>query len=331
MQPNTIDRFARDSGNLKTPVMTTETLQVTLNRHARAHTAFVGLVTFSVLIFWRTFHALVLFSLNHEASSHILLIPLVSIYLLWTERSRIFQVVRPSPVRGATLVLAAFALYLLMARQWSVQDPEQFLPGATLAIILLWLGGFLLCYGVAAWRRASFPLLFLLLMVPLPPAVLEHSIYLLQQGSTEIAYLLFKAVGVPVLRQGFILAVPGVTIEVARECSGIRSSVALFITCLLAGHLFLRTTSRMFVFVLLAFPLAIIKNGIRIATLTLLSVYVDPGFLTGRLHHEGGFVFFLLALALLFPVLLLLQKSESTAKPSVVVSDETKSGFAGEL
>ena len=311
--------------------MTTETLQVTLNRHVRAHTAFVGLVTFSVLIFWRTFHALVLFSLNHEASSHILLIPLVSVYLLWTERSRIFQVVRPSPVRGATLVLAAFALYLLMARQWSVQDPEQFLPGATLAIVLLWLGGFLLCYGVAAWRRARFPLLFLLLMVPLPPALLERSIYLLQQGSTEIAYLLFKAVGVPVLRQGFILAVPGVTIEVARECSGIRSSVALFITCLLAAHLFLRTTSRMFVFVLLAFPLAIIKNGIRIATLTLLSVYVDPGFLTGRLHHEGGFVFFLLALALLFPVLLLLQKSERTAKPSVVVSDETKSGFAGEL
>ena len=311
--------------------MTTETLQVTLNRHARAHTAFVGLVTFSVLIFWRTFHALVLFSLNHEASSHILLIPLVSIYLLWTERSRIFQVVRPSPVRGATLVLAAFALYLLMARQWSVQDPEQFLPGATLAIVLLWLGGFLLCYGVAAWRRARFPLLFLLLMVPLPPALLERSIYLLQQGSTEIAYLLFKAVGVPVLRQGFILAVPGVTIEVARECSGIRSSVALFITCLLAAHLFLRTTSRMFVFVLLAFPLAIIKNGIRIATLTLLSVYVDPGFLTGRLHHEGGFVFFLLALAILSPVLLSLQKSERTAKPSVLVSDETKSGFAGEL
>jgi len=311
--------------------VTTETLQVTLNRHARAHTAFVGLVILSVIIFWKTFHSLMLFSLDHESSSHILLIPLVSIYLLWTERSRIFQVIRSSPVPGATLVLAAIALYLFTAGRWSVEDPEQFLPGATLAIILLWLGGFLLCYGVAAWRRASFSLLFLLLMVPLPPAFLEHSIYLLQQGSTEIAYLLFKAVGVPVLRQGFILAVPGVTIEVARECSGIRSSVALFITCLLAAHLFLRTKWRMLVFVLLAFPLAIIKNGIRIATLTLLSVYVDPGFLTGRLHHEGGFVFFLLALAILSPVLLLLQKSERTAKPSVLVSDETKSGFAGEL
>ena len=293
--------------------MTTETLQVTLNRHARAHTAFVGLVILSVIIFWRTFHALVLFSLDHESSSHILLIPVVSVYLLWTERSRIFQVVRPAPVLGATLVLAAIALYFFTASHWSTQDPEQFLPGATLAIVLLWLGGFLLCYGVTAWRRACFSLLFLLLMVPLPPTFLDRSIYLLQQGSTEIAYLLFKALGVPVLRQGFLLTVPGVTIEVARECSGIRSSVALFITCLLAAHLFLRTKSRMLVFVLLAFPLAIIKNGIRIATLTLLSVYVDPGFLTGRLHHEGGFVFFLLALAILAPILFLFQKSEQKA------------------
>src|SRR5271155_1434939 len=133
-----------------------ETLHVSWNRHARTHTAFVGLVILSVITFWRTFHALVLFSLDHESSSHILLIPLVSIYLLWTERSRIFQVVRPSPVSGGILVLVAIALYFFVASHSSVQDPEQFLPGATLAIVLLWLGGFLLFYGVAAWRKASF-------------------------------------------------------------------------------------------------------------------------------------------------------------------------------
>jgi exosortase len=293
--------------------VTTETLQVSLNRHARTHTAFVGLVFLSVIIFWRMFHALVLFSLDHEFSSHILLIPVVSIYLLWTERSRIFEAVRPAPVSGATLVLAAIALYFFTASHWSIQDADQFLPGAALAIVLLWFGVFLLCYGVVAWRRASFSLLFLLLMVPLPPALLDRSIYLLQQGSTDIAYLLFKALGVPVLRQGFLLTVPGVTIEVARECSGIRSSVALFITCLLAAHLFLRTKWRMLVFVLLAFPLAIIKNGVRITTLTLLSVYVDPSFLTGSLHQKGGFLFFLLALAILAPVLFLFQKSEQKA------------------
>ncbi len=154
-------------------------------------------------------HALVVFSLttNHRRTS--CCIPLLSIYLLYTERSRIFRVVRTSAVAGGAVVLAAIALYVFVASHLSLRDPEQFLPGATLAIVLLWLGGFLLCYGGEAWRRASFSLLFLLLMVPLPPAVLERSIYLLQQGSTEIAYLLFKAVGVPVLRQGFILSCSG--------------------------------------------------------------------------------------------------------------------------
>src|SRR5271170_4089712 len=150
-------------------------------------------------------------------------------------------------------------------------------------------------------------------MVPLPDVVLDRLIHAVQEGSTEIAYLIFQAVGTPVLRHGFLLSVPGVTIEVAKECSGIRSSIALFITCLLAAHLCLRTKWRMLVFVLLAFPLAIIKNGIRIATLTLLSVYVDPSFLTGSLHQKGGFLFFLLALVILAPVLLLFQKSEQKA------------------
>jgi exosortase/archaeosortase family protein len=58
----------------------------------------------------------------------------------------------------------------------------------------------------------------------------------------------------------------------------------------------------------------IVKNGIRIATLTLLSIHVDPGFLSGRLHHQGGFVFFFLGLALLGPVLWFLTERE-TVKP----------------
>ena len=226
-------------------------------------------------------------------------------------------------------MLAGIAMYLLVASRLSPRGPGEFLPAAALAIVLIWFGAFLLCYGTEAWRRASFPLLFLLLMVPLPPAVLERSIYLLQQGSTEIAYLLFKASGTPVLRQGFVLSIPGVAIEVAKECSGIRSSVALFITCLLAAHLFLRTKWRMFVFALLSLPLAVVKNGIRIATLTLLSVYVDPGFLTGRLHHQGGFVFFFIALAILAPVLIFFQKSEEKERArEVTASRQTENRLA---
>jgi exosortase len=130
-----------------------------------------------------------------------------------------------------------------------------------------------------------------------------------------VTFAIFKALGIPVFREGFVLTVPGVAIEVASECSGIRSSMALLITCLLAAYLYLRTSWKILFFALLVIPFSIIKNGIRIATLTLLSLYVDPSFLRGNLHRDGGFVFFLLALAIMFPILRLLEKSEKREGP----------------
>jgi exosortase len=117
-------------------------------------------------------------------------------------------------------------------------------------------------------------------------------------------------VGVPIFRTGFVFALPGVIIEVARECSGIRSSLALLITSLLAGHLFLRSGWTKAVLILATLPLLVVKNGIRIVSLTLRFDLVDPSFLTGRLHRSGGMLFFLLVLIMLAPVLRLLQKSE---------------------
>jgi exosortase len=280
----------------------------------KKHAAFTAFVAISILVFWKTLSSLLAYSLSRESSSHIIVIPFVSLYLLYTDRTRIFASMRTSIGLAIGLICAGVAVYSFATWRVSPQDGNGLLPAATFSLVLIWLGGFLLFYGTRAAWTAAFPLLFLFLMIPLPDAILNRVVYLLQKGSTEITYLLFRMTGVPVLKQGFLLSVPGVTIEVAQECSGIRSSVALFITCLLAAHLFLRTTWRQAVFALLAFPLAIIKNAIRIATLTLLSIYVNPNFLTGRLHHEGGFVFFLLILAVLAPVLRLLQKSEPDRK-----------------
>jgi exosortase len=291
-----------------------EKIQSSLSQMARTNLIFGALSLVTVLVFWKPLAALVEYSLSHESASHILLIPLITLYLLYTERDRIFRFTHFSVISGGMVILIGIGFYLLADPSWASAQGNDGLVRTTLSFVVIWLGVFLLCYGGQAARVGAFPLLVLLLMVPLPEAVLEKTIYLLQQGSTEIAYLLFKVVEVPVYRQGFVLSLPSVTIEVAKECSGIRSSMALLITCLLAAHLFLRTHWKMALFVLLAVPLAIIKNGIRITTLTLLAVYVDPSFLTGNLHHEGGIVFFLLALALIAPVLLLLQKSERTSQ-----------------
>lgn len=290
-------------------------LESNLHLYTR-HACFGVCVTASAAVLWRPLQALMTYSFSHESYSHMVLIPIVTAYLLFVERRNVFGDSSTSAWPGAILIVSATLLYRFAGRHWSVQENSGALSAAALSLVLIWIGGFLLCYGQRSLRAAIFPMLFLVLMVPLPDALLERAIYLLQAGSTDVAYLLFNIVGVPVMRHGFILSLPSLNIEVAKECSGIRSSVALLITCLVAAHMFLKTWWKMTLFVLLVIPLAIIKNGIRIVTLTLLSLQVDTGFLTGRLHHEGGFVFFLLALALLAPVLLLLRKSENHRKSS---------------
>lgn len=275
---------------------------------AQQHATFAVFLLASGLIFWKTWAALIEYSLQNESASHILIIPIVAFCLLYFERNRIFQKNSPALVSGLAVVVAAVALFWLATRLSDAGNDRLSLEA--LALVTLWIGGFIGCYGLDVARAALFPLLFLLLMVPWPSVILDRVIVWLQAGSTDITYAIFKAVGVPVFRSGFTLRLPGVAIEVASECSGIRSSMALLITCALAAHLYLRTKWKMILFVLLVIPLSIVKNGIRIATLTLLSLYVDPSFLKGSLHRDGGFVFFFLALAMLFPVLRLLEKTE---------------------
>ena len=289
--------------------MSTTAMHV-LAGNARRHASFVTFVVLSGLIFYNTLTALVRYSLQDESSSHIILIPLISFFLLYIERQRIFSITRASIATGIGLALGGVILHWLAGRGPFPQDGNWPLSLETLSLVLVWVGGFILFYGFAAFRAAMFPLLFLLLMVPLPDVLLDRIIHALQEGSTEGAYLIFQAVGTPVSRNGFLLSLPGVTIEVAKECSSIRSSIALLITCLLAAHMYLRSAWKIAVLLVLGLLLSVVKNAIRIATLTLLSIYVDPSFLTGRLHHEGGFVFFFLALLLLWPVFLWMERSD---------------------
>lgn len=181
-------------------------------------------------------------------------------------------------------------------------------------VIATWIAGFVFCYGARCFHAALFPVLFLLLMIPLPLAAIDHTVVVLQKGSASTAYRLFRLLGVPVFRSGFTFGLPGVDVEVAKECSGIRSTISLLITGILASHIFLRSGWRKLVLSLATIPIAIFKNAVRIVTISWLGIYVDPGFLHGTLHRYGGIPFTLLALAMLLPLLIVLQKTEATSR-----------------
>jgi exosortase len=256
--------------------------------------------------------ALIRFALDSDnpASSHIVLVPFVSAALIYLNRKNIFQSVQYSPFPGALAMMAAAALFV-GAVTFGAQLPEaDRLALATSSFLVMWVGGFLWFYGTAAFRKALFPLLFLAFCIPFPSAVLDGTIAVLQRGSAEVALVLLKMTGTPVYREGFVLAMPNLVVEVAPECSGIRSGISMLILNLLAGNLLLNSWWRRAALVIAAIPIQIFKNAVRIDTISLLTIHVDPGIIDGRLHHDGGIVFFLLGLALVYPILLMLIKSE---------------------
>ena len=282
-----------------------------MDRLMARRTLCLGVLFFlSVVLFWEPVKLLIHFSFQYVHFSHIFLIPPLSLILILWERKRVFSSIGSSYRPGLLLLLVAAVLYGVASRNSFVLSQHDYLSVSTLALVLTWLGLFVLFYGLRSFRAAAFPLLFLLLMVPVPEVLLWKIISALQEGSAAVAHGLFELSGVPTYRDGFLFTLPGLTIEVAEECSGIRSSIALFVTSLLAGHLFLRSGWGRIVLTLSIIPLAILKNGLRIVVITLLGIHVDQGFLTGYLHHRGGIVFFLLSLSLLAIVLGMLQRFE---------------------
>ena len=282
---------------------------------------FAFIVALTLAMSWAPLEMLLRFSFRGEQYSHIVLIPLISASLFYLERRRIFSHLAAQWPAGFGLLSAGALLYWFGRQHSASLSENDRLAIAVFPVVLIWIGGFVLSYGLRASQAGLFPLLFLFLMVPIPDFFLNRAIYWLQIGSAEVTYALFQGVDVPVLRTGLVFALPGLTIEIAEECSGIRSSMALLITSLLAGHLLLRSVWRKAALTMATLPLLFVKNGIRIVTLSLLAIYVDPSFLTGRLHRQGGIVFLLLALAILLPVLLWFRRSERIAggKPVGVV------------
>jgi len=280
----------------------------------RQHVIFGGFALLTALLNVDKLWALAQLALVNPTVSHVVGVPFVALVLIYSDRDIIFNAARPEPLVGGGLALAGLAFSFLSYRALNV--PAATLMVAMLGVTLAWVGGFVMMYGLASARAALFPLGFLLFMIPIPTVVMDGATQFLKNGSSEAVAGLFTLTGTPFHREGFVFSLPSFVIEIADECSGIRSSIALLLTGLLAGHQFLRKPWTKIVLALMILPIAVIKNAIRIVALSLLAMHVDQSFLTGQLHHEGGFVFFLLALGLLAPLFVLLKRSEgATPEP----------------
>jgi exosortase len=290
-----------------------------MTKLAKHRLGFTALWAVSLLVGWRALFET--FSLSFEDVQHtylLLILPIGAalIFLEW----RAARTAVTLDVRAGSACLAIAALVVIPTLVWRASFPADVLLSARmLGLVLWWIGAFVLCFGTRSAQMVSFPLGFLLGLVPLPQLVVNWIIVVLQQGSASAAHVLFTACGVPVAQDGVVLTIPSLTMHVGEECSSIRSSSMLLVTTMVLAQLLLRSPWRKALVIALAVPLSIAKNGLRIFTIAMLGTRIDAGYLTGRFHREGGIVFFAIVLFILFAFFWLLRRGEEFEGQSVLI------------
>jgi exosortase len=224
--------------------------------------------------------------------SYGLLVPIFCGWVIGRERNRLADVpVKPSWF-GLLVILGALGILLL-----GVLGAEIFLSRASLLFLL---AGLVIQFrGWRLFGALLFPWAVLFLMIPLPAIILNQIAFPLQFQTSRLAGALLGLAGVPVLREGNIIELPSLTLDVVEACSGIRSLVALITCAVMYGYLFERRAWQRILLVLAAIPIAVIVNGVRIMGSGILGQYWDAKKAEGFFHVFSGWVIFLLAVALL--------------------------------
>ena len=247
----------------------------------------VGFLYFDVL------RRLVTQWMNDPNYSHGFFVPAFSLYVLWNDRKK-FEALKASPSwLGLVLVMAALAQLIV-----GQLGAELFLSRSSL--ILLLGGAVIYLLGWAYLRLAFFPWVFLVFMVPIPTIVFNQIAFPLQTLASKLATAQLQLLGVPVLREGNVIQLPAMALEVVEACSGIRSLMSLFTLAIIYGYFLEAGTVRRTVLAFSAIPIAVIANAWRVTGTGLLGEYWNPDKAQGFFHSFSGWIIFVISLLLLF-------------------------------
>jgi exosortase len=268
------------------------------------------LCVLTALLYYRVAIKLVSDWVNIGDDSAGLLIPFFAAFLLWDKREKLLSTpLRPSWNGLALVVLGLFVLMI------GVFGADLFLSRISFLILVIGIVWMLLGWPMV--RETKFVLFVFLLAIPLPVLIMNHITFPLQLRSSELASGLLTLVGVPVLREGNVIQLPAMQLEVAEACSGIRSLMSLFTVAIIYGYFLERSMTRRVILAVAAIPIAVAANAARIFGTGLCVQYWDPDKALGFFHEFSGFVIFLVSLSLLYLVhvtmRLVMRKREVTA------------------
>jgi len=230
---------------------------------------------------------------NDPNYSHGFFVPLFAAFVIWQERARL-SALNPRPSWSGLLFLTLGLCVLIVGQMGA----ELFLSRLSLLIVLA--GLIVLFFGWIFFRALLFPWAFLLLMIPFPAIVFNQITFPLQLLASKVASTTLPWMGVPVLREGNVIVLPAMALEVAEACSGIRSLMSLTTLAVIYGYLMERRTSLRVLLAVASIPIAVAANSLRIVGTGLLVQYWDPEKAEGFFHEFSGWLIFVVSLVMLY-------------------------------
>jgi exosortase len=213
--------------------------------------------------------------------------------VLRQERARFSRLSDTPSWWGLAVVTLALAILVL-----GDLGAELFLSRISLLVLIA--GLIILFFGYSHLRAVSFPLAFLILMIPIPAIVFNQITFPLQLLASKVASTVLPWLGVPVLREGNVIGLPAMALEVAEACSGIRSLLSLATLAIIYGYLMESRNSIRVVLALASVPIAVAANSLRVIGTGLLVQYWDPDKAEGFFHIFSGWLIFVFSLVMLF-------------------------------
>lgn len=230
---------------------------------------------------------------NDPDFSHGFFVPLFSALVVWQRREKLSRIV-PSPSWTGILIIA-LALGMLIV---GALGAELFLSRTSLILFIA--GAIVLFESWDFFKAVFFPWAVLFLMIPIPAILFNKITFPLQFLASQLATSLLGFVGVPVLRDGNVIQLPALTLEVVQACSGIRSLLSLGTLAIIYGYFAETSVWKRVALALAAIPIAVAANALRIMGTGLLGQYWDPDKAQGFFHEFSGWLIFVLSVVMLF-------------------------------
>ena len=225
--------------------------------------------------------------------SHGIFVPCFAGFVLWQNRATLAKVVFAPSNSGLALIVLGLLVLII-----GTLGAEVFLSRMSLLVVVAGLVVFFL--GWSHLRAVLFPLAVLLLMIPIPSIVFNQITFPLQVLASKVAAVVLPLAGVPVLREGNIINLPAMALEVAQACSGIRSLLSLTTLAIIYGYLMENRIAIRIILALASVPIAVAANSLRIVGTGLLVQYWDPEKAEGFFHVFSGWLIFVLSLGMLY-------------------------------